>query len=65
MPMPKKKPSAIPDDPVNRKALQDGIKKLSEHNFASWTPSLTEAAVLQVAYGLEKIAEGLRNLVTG
>jgi hypothetical protein len=35
MPMPKKKKSsAIPDDPVSRKAMQDAIKDLLEKNFA-------------------------------
>jgi hypothetical protein len=63
MPMPKKKkPSTIPDDPVSRKALQDGIKELFEKNFAPWKPSLTEEAVFQIAEGLEQVAKGLRNL---
>jgi hypothetical protein len=40
MPMPKKKkPSATPDDPLSRKALQDAIKELLEKNFAPWNTS--------------------------
>jgi hypothetical protein len=58
----KKKSSAIQDDPVSRKALQDGIRELLEKNFAVWNPSLTEEAVFQIAEGLEQIAKGLRNL---
>jgi len=66
MPMPKKKKSpAIPaDDPVSRKALQDGIRELFEKNFAVWNPSLTDEAVFQIAEGLEKVAKGLRNLAS-
>ena len=63
MPIPKKKkPSATPDDPVSRKALQDAIKELLEKHFAPWNPSLTEEAVFQIAEGLEQVAKGLRNL---
>ena len=63
MPMPKqKKPSATPDDPVSRKALQDGIKELLEKHFAPWNPSLVEEAVFEIAEGLEQVAKGLRNL---
>jgi hypothetical protein len=63
MPMPKKKkPSAIPDDPVSRKSLQDGIKELLEKNFAVWNPSLTEEALFQIAEGLEQVAKVVRNL---
>jgi hypothetical protein len=58
--MPKKK--KIPDDPVSRKALEDGIKELREKHFAPWKPSVTEKAVFQIAEGLEQVAKGLRNL---
>ena len=62
MSMPKKKKPSAPDDPVSRKALQEGIKKLREKHFAPWTPSLTQEAAFQIAEGLEQIAKGLRKL---
>ena len=58
----KKKPSAIPDDPVSREVLRDSIKELRDRHFAPWTPSLTETAVFDIAEGLEQLAKGLRNL---
>jgi len=58
----KKKPSAIPDDPVSRKALQERLKELREKRFAPWEVSPTEEAFFQLAEGLEKIAGALRAL---
>ena len=58
----KKKTPGIPDDPLSRRAMQDGIKALREKHFAVWNPSLPEEATFQIAEGFEKIAKALRNL---
>lgn len=49
-------------DPVSRRSLLEGIKKVAEKNFAPWNPSLTEEALFQIPEGLEQVAKGRRNL---
>jgi hypothetical protein len=49
-------------DPVSREFLLTGLRELANRNFASWTVSPTESAVLEIADGLEQVAKGLRNL---
>ena len=49
-------------DPISQKALQDMMEAVFK-NFAPWTPTERERALLKVATGLEMAAQGIRDLL--
>jgi hypothetical protein len=50
-------------DPISQKALQDMMEAVFKKNFAPWTPTERERALLKVATGLEMAAQGIRDLL--
>jgi hypothetical protein len=50
-------------DPISQKALLDAIQAVFNKNFAPWTPTDREKALVKIATGLETAAVGVRELL--
>jgi hypothetical protein len=50
-------------DPISQKALLDAIQAVFNKNFAPWTPTEREKAMVKIATGLEMAAQGVRELL--